>query len=656
VAAAATAAAAGGLTLRRRAGVPILLALLLASGAQAVNAAVEGFHYTREVQVPTPGWVRVPLDLAAIQHLAPGAVDLHVISPAGGEIPVRLESAAPRSERRPVKSSTMDRDETGWSLLLDLGQDPIPHERLFLRTARPGLTAPERIESSPDGSNWQPLSLGEPFQTDAGEGWAAISYPGTEDRWLRLHWPRQAGAPRIAAAEAESVTGPTLAIATRNADCEPGPAAALFCNLPLPAAGQIVRRLTVEVEGKGGVGYRLDAPREARWRSLVEGIWQGGAGGRARHVLPAGPDPVTGDLLRLELYAASGAAPRLTSYGIELTVQTVLFDAEEAGRYTLAYGGSPRRAAPGPAAPAGVEPVWLEAGHEIEHAPPPLPATATAPGVRLATGRLKASWRVVALAARPGSLVRLELPEPIYAFSRVDLGNLRLVAGDRQIPYFLWSPDTPALALWEGSVQPTGEGKRAKESELGIRLPRPSLPLTELDLMAPARPLHRDVVLRYMEPAALSAPRRREERKAPPSLRETWECMPQPPIPCRLRLPLPGRAPSVLSLRFRDGDNPPLADLDAAVWRRRDVLLFVWPETVSVRLLAGPDMWKAPSYDLQALGDTLLSQPWQPAEISTGGARSPGSEPWWSRWMRPVILGVACLWLILLLRRILTRA
>src|SRR6185295_20308480 len=188
-----------------------------------------------------------------------------------------------------------------------------------------------------------------------------------------------------------------------------------------------------------------------------------------------------------------GAAPRLTSYGIELTVQTVLFNAEEEGRYTLAYGGSRRRAEAGPAAPAGVEPVWLEAGPEIEHAPPPLPATATAPGVRLATGRLKATWRVVAPSARPGTLVRLELPESVYAFSRADLGNLRLVASERQIPYFLWFPDTPALALWEGSVQPTGEGKRAKESELGIRLPRPSLPLTELDLMAPARPLRRSV-------------------------------------------------------------------------------------------------------------------------------------------------------------------
>src|SRR6185312_9762230 len=107
-----------------------------------------------------------------------------------------------------------------------------------------------------------------------------------------------------------------------------------------------------------------------------------------------------------------------------------------------------------------------------------------------------------------------------------------------------------------------------------------------------------------------------------PSLRATWECMPQAPIPCRLRVPLPGRAPSVLSLKFHDGDNPPLPDLDTAVWRRRDILLFVWPQAVpkgaAVRLLAGADSLTAPSYDLQALGDALTSRPWQPAEISAG--------------------------------------
>ncbi|HSS77067.1 MAG TPA: DUF3999 family protein, partial [Thermoanaerobaculia bacterium] len=333
-----------------------LLAFLVTGRA---HAAVEGYHYTREVMVPEAGWVRVPLDLAAIQHLAPGGMDLHILSPSGGEAPVRIETTAARTERRPVKSSTVERGGgtagAGWSLLLDLGANTIPHERLFLQTIRPSIAPPDQLESSPDGAHWQPLTSLAPFRAEASESSISISYPVTGDRWLRLHWPPESGAPKIEAAEVESVTGPTLAIATRNADCDPGPPGAIFCTLPLPAAGQVVRRLTVEVEEKGSVGYRLDAPREGRWQSLAEGVWQPSqpprssqptpaAGGRMRHVLAGGADPLAGSLLRLELYSAPGAAPRLASYGVELTVQTVLFEAEEAGQYTLAYGGPPRRA------------------------------------------------------------------------------------------------------------------------------------------------------------------------------------------------------------------------------------------------------------------------------------------------------------------------
>jgi hypothetical protein len=639
--------------------VAILLVLLIAGGA---HAAVEGYHYTREVTVTEAGWLRVPLDLAAIQHLAPGGADLHVLSPSGGEAPVRIETTAARTERRPVKSLKIgEPGGAGGSLLLDLGANPIPHERLFLQTARLSIAPPDQIESSPDGAKWQPLTPGEPFRAEAGENWISISYPVTGDRWLRLHWPREAGAQKIEAAEVESITGPTLAIATRNPDCDPGPPGAIFCNIPLPAAGQVVRRLTVEVQEKGSVGYRLDAPREGRWQSVVEGVWQPAqlAGGRARHVLTGDGEVLAGSQLRLELYGAPGNAPRLTSYGIELTVQTVLFEAGEAGQYTLAYGGSPRREGTGstPAPPPGEEANWLEAGAETEHPLPVLPATATAPSVRLESGQLKGSWRVVAPAARTGSLVRLELPESVYTAARADLGNLRLAIGDRQIPFYRWSPAAPALALWEGSVHPTAD-VRAKESALEIHLVRSGLPLTELDVMTPARPLRRSVLLRYQEPVAHLARRGGEEPKAasPPALHETWECMPQAPVPCRLRVPLPGRAPSVLSLRFHDGDNPPLPDLDTAVWRRRDVLLFIWPQAVpkgaTVRLLAGANSLKAPSYDLQALGATLTSRPWQPAEISSGGAPA-GSQPWWSRWLRPLMLGLAGLWLILLLRRIL---
>src|SRR6185295_13804872 len=77
---------------------------------------------------------------------------------------------------------------------------------------------------------------------------------------------------------------------------------------------------------------------------------------------------------------------------------------------------------------------------------------------------------------RPGSLVRLELPAVVYGAARADLGNLRVAAGERQIPFFRWSPAAPALADREPSLHPVAGGERSRESEVEIHLPEPGLP------------------------------------------------------------------------------------------------------------------------------------------------------------------------------------
>jgi hypothetical protein len=636
-------------------------AFLLGLGtAVPAVAAVEGFHYTREVQVPAPGWVRVPLDLAALQHLAPRASDLHVLSPAGNEVPFRIEPAAPRSERRPVTVSRPARVDDGWEVAVDLGANPLPHERLFFQPVSPPLALPDRIDVSPDRVAWQPLApvAGIPGEGEGDSGWIPFSYPVTGDRYLRFHWPRQERPPGIAAAEVEAVTGPTLSETSRDTECDTSQPGRAFCTLALPAAGQIVRRLLVEVAGGGRTGFRLEAPQDSRWRTLAEGVWQRREG-PARHLIAGGPEPVADSVLRLELHGAVQDPPRLASWGVEIDVQTVLFRADEPGRYALAYGGAARAEAQqaGPPPPDEIEAIWLEAGTETEHSPPPLPVAVTAPAVRLGSRRLSAAWRVVAPSAQPGFLVRLELPDVVYRAARADLGNLRVVSGERQIPFYRWSPAAPALVARSWDLDPTRSSQRSRESELEIRLPELGLPLTELDLLAPARPMRRSVGVRYPEPPGECRRESGQRRNRPAAVRQTWECTPQPPLPCQERLPLPGHAPQTLSVRFQDGDNPPLADLEAAVWRRRDVLLFVWPEgdeTAPVRLLVGPENLRTPSYDLAALGETLLSHPWQPAELSLEGDAA--SEPRWARWVMPVTLVIAGICLIVLLGRILSEA
>ncbi len=398
--------------------------------------------------------------------------------------------------------------------------------------------------------------------------------------------------PRVSAAEARIVVGSSLPVSLKPA-CEPSAPGSAVCTLTLPVAGQGVWRITLEVAAKGVVGYRLQTARDARWSPVAEGTWQP-SGDRVRRSVDLSQATVAGSVLRLALHAV-GSQPQLLSATADLVVQTVLFRAEEAGVYSLAYGGvlkpEPKKAE----APAGVAATWLAPGPERERALPVLPAIATAPVVRPREGKFSTAWRIAAPAARPGGLVRLELPSLVYAQARADLGNLRVMSGDRQIPFQVWSPEEPAAALADRDLRLQGSGgRRSGDSSVEIHLPEPGLPLSQIALTAPSVPLRRAVALRYLEPS--TTPAREIRRRGRPTLVQgTWECRPQPPLPCRDLLPLPGRAPSVVEVSFHDGDNPPLAGLGAELWRRRDVLLFVWPETETpVRLVAGPDTLTRP--------------------------------------------------------------
>lgn len=639
--------------MRIRAG---LLAAMTLFAAGAAQGEIEGFHYTREVEVPAAGWVRVPLDLAALQHLAPEASDLHVFGPGGGELPVRVAPSIPRSERSPVTVQRVQKEGKGWAILLDTGAGMAPHERLVFDIARTTLAPSVILESSPDGAAWRPLATGDLFRIGSADGLerTSLSYPATRDRYLRLHWPAEAGLPRVSAVEVETVTGPSVTVDVQDAECDTDRPDVTVCILTLPAAGQILRRLTLEIEGGGRVGYVLREPRDARWSSLSEGVWQH-EGERARHLLTGKREPLVGSLLRLELYGSGESPPRLAAWGADLAVQTALFRAEEPGRYTLAYGGGApaeiRRANPSPRA----ETAWLEAGPEREHPLPSLPASATAPGIPLGDRGFSGSWNVIAPSAKPGDLVRLELPNVVYGTARRDLGNLRLAVGERQIPFFHWSPPAPVLAAEERDLRPDAISREGSESQAEIHLPGMGLPLTALDLSVPSAPLRRAVGVRYLEPAR-SLREKAGGREETVVTRETWECRPEPPLPCRVGLPLSGPAPALLAARFHDGDNPPLTGLDVVVWRQSDILLFVWPEvddSTPVRLLAGAEGLRAPSYDLETLGDLLLGRPWQPAELDLEGRALQGGAGW-SRWVMPVTLGIAGIFLLLLLRRILT--
>jgi hypothetical protein len=518
------------------------------------------------------------------------------------------------------------------------GPSNLPQGEGFLYTRPVTVTAPGWVRVPLDLNTLRHLSPG--------------SSPGAD---LRVFSPEGVEvASRVATYQpgvegrVESIPDPSLAITSREADCTHPNAARTVCRLVLPASGQVLRRLLLEVEGSGEVGYRLYAPHDFRWRQLAQGIWPLREESGGEREIPMSADPVPGDALWLELYGSP--QPDLKGWSAELAVATALFHAEAPGIYTLAYGGSSagRKELPRSARATAEEAAWLSPGPEEEHAPPPLPAPAVEPGAPLGETRFATSWKIAAPEARPGSLVRLSVPAAAYGPARPDLADLRLAASGRQIPYLRWTSPVPVLVR-ETSAQPVRSWERRTQggaSRIDLDLPQTGLPLTQMLLTGPPMPLRRGLSLLYMEPARPGAGA--SERTV---ARGVWQCTSRAPLPCRDLLALDGRAPRLLSLRFEDGDNPPLGSLDLSLWRREDVLLFVWPERGDVRLLAGAAGLTAPDYDLAALGDQLLARPWRPAELDRGGSAAPA--PRWARWILPVTLGVASLLLLALLRRVL---
>jgi hypothetical protein len=664
------------------------LAGAAAKGADTRPAALQGNPYSRPVDVPAAGWIRVPLDLAALRHIGLSS-SLRVTAPTGEELQRWTAPWSADGERRPVKVLEVARGDRGWTLRLDAGPEPLVHERLLLDFARLAAVPDVTLDASQDGKSWEPLVAGDLFRLGSGEGLARTSlpYPATSARYLRLSWPAQAGFPELREVAVEPTSpGRSLTITSRSSPCREGPSAvARTCRLPLPAAGQTVRRLTVELAAGADVGYQLSQPLRGAWEPLAQGVWRGSRSGR--HVVPLPAEPLAGDDLRLELFGAAGEpAPRLLGHSVDLAVDTVLFYAETPGRYVLSYGGVPSPGA-GAAQPdarsvaAGVEAAWIEPGPEEEARSAPLPAAA-APGAALSRERFRASWAVTAAGAAAGDLVRLALPDAVYAQARPDLGDLRLVAGGRQVPYVRWTPPDPVPVAERADLRPEAE-KGRHYSRIEIYLPAAGLPVSQLRLAAPPSPLRRPVGVRYPDagPPGLAP---REERLV---ARGNWECLPEPPLPCRLDLPLAGPAPHHLTLRFADGDNPPLGSVDVAVWRRGDVLLFAWPAEgpgqgpgqaqspgrargqgqgqgpdhgtarARVQLLAGAPGLTAPTYDLAALAEVLPVRPAQVAQLDLSGDDTrQGATPWWSRWVVPAAVAAAALFLLALLRRILADA
>ena len=349
-----------------------------------------------------------------------------------------------------------------------------------------------------------------------------------------------------------------------------------FCAISLPPVA--MSRLTLEIAGSGPISYRL-----------YHGVWPGGlreAGSihKKEGVFPLSPRDGRfrpGEVLLLELSTASGSPLPLKGYrvtrleGLRHRI-SLAFQAGTPGRYVLIYDDvKPFQLHP--LAPAGVEVRRVEPGPESEHPLPPLPASALNPGARLSRISLARAWPIQAPGAIPGDIVRILIPEPLYAEHRGHpYEDWQVEAQGRELYSAKDLEPAPIPMVWLPGARPRPTGQ-AGISRIGLPLPSPGLPLGRIHLRAKPAPFHRKIQL-VDDSSVVSE--------------QSWTCLPDHTGSCALDFDLQGwtpQNPSRLSLRFLDGDNPPLPVLDIAVWRRREELTFVWPRSGPVRLLTGAE-------------------------------------------------------------------
>ena len=441
----------------------------------------------------------------------------------------------------------------------------------------------------------------QPYPADDPKTLHLLTYPPSRERFLRITTP---------AAEAAGLQGATLGVVGARPRVLSAPADHLecesarqrtWCRLGLPARWQRPVRLALDLTGPEETAIRVYTVREGRLSLLVQAVRRS-AGGGSRFVLPLISGALVGETLRIELQGVA-QAPRVTGATLDLAQPVAVFRAASPGRYELRYGDGHsyednNNTNDRPASDAE-ESSWIAPGPESARELPPLPRSTSSPVLPL-DRRFAAAWQVHTTGAKPGDIVRLEVPAEVYEHSRSFGEDLRLSAGGRQIPYICQAADDPALVLSRQGLRP--QHSPPDEGQIDVHLPQPGLPLTTWQVTF--GPQARDG-----ESVRLWFPYTKKEVSA----YETAYGNANPRLPLRIEGDfgvLRQRAgPRAREIRLTAG-----SPVDLALWRSRDVLVFVWPREGPVILRTGSDEG-APRYDLQLFASDLLARPWRAAAL-----------------------------------------
>ena len=588
-------------------------AALLAVPAAALDTSAWEFRQT--VTLDRAGPLRLSIPAETLDSARADLADLRLLGPDGAELPfaiVRRDTTRPSVERIPTQARVEPH-----GLVVEFGLAKArPLQRLRLEMPATDFVKSASVEVETADGRWQRVvDSALIFRMRGGIEQIALELRGTVGRTVRLTITDGDTPPvPITAVIIETGgAGPELLIdqPVTIAATEPE-ASATRLVLDLALRHRPIAELVLEArEGVFQRPVRLVAQR-ATDDEIVEDTLAAGTylrlvfPGERRYAQLALPVDAVAPSARLELILENGDSPPLSDLRLTARLRSVDlgFEAPAAGTYTL-LSGAPHAAAPRydvaafaadwgrlPAFAAPAAPRAANTGYRPAQLPAEVPEFA---------GPIDATpWRFhreVRL-ADSGAQV-LELDVATLARSRNDLGDLRLVRGDRQVPYLLERTSRQrSLPL---ALVPAPDPERRTVGRWAVQLPVEGTPITSLRLTLNEPVFSRTVTVHEMVNDSRGQP-------WPRLLGDTSIVRRNTSDPATFTIALQSRPQTAqLYVEIDHGDNAAFAPVKVEAFYPVRRLRFRATETTGCVLLHGNPAANAPRYDLQLAAPRLLA-------------------------------------------------
>lgn len=626
----------------------------------ATVAAAAPEQWQQSVDVKVPGITRLELPPATLGASQSSLADLRLIAPDGVETPYLLEDTTPPHFKNEA-TTDFKAALLGNTTVLTARNLSGPIEAVILESPASGFLKSLHVEGSRDGTTWQSISTAGIVFRQTG-GVERMHTPVTPGDWPQLRVTLDDGrtppvaftglivspaAPRpeiqelqasiIRRDEVPGETRLTLGLGAKNLNLSE-----LILDLP---EGVFSRHCKVSFE--------LPDTNGANTLKLI-------GSGTIYRVPGEHGDPATSLTIPLNqrvptdsviVTIAHGDSPPLDVQGATATrfPDRLLFFASQAGPWKLLTGNRHATTPDYDLARLRNDLIHTPANNispgSLTVNPDYQPPTAL-PGVDPAGSEIDlGAWRVRrAIHAKPPGVVRIELDALALAhLSRSDLGDLRLVQNDKQVPWLL--EPSPPLRTLQPQITADPDPKRPTVSIWKIQTPTPGLPLHQLDVESPDPLFTRS--LNFIQ-------------HGKDDLGNPWSLT----IATRTWTKTPGGADSANTLHVAlgdtrvsdnlwietdNGDNPPIRLDHVVLQYRAPAIIAKITDAAPLSLYYDNPHASLPVYDLSLVRAELLASDKQPAtlgeEIRSSGKRrderdlSAGS-PWLWAALALVVVGL----------------